>query len=88
MKKILFIAPPYHCWGVQVIGTWPPLQIAYLAGEALKAGCEARIFDAMNKYLTFDDVKAEIARYQPDFVLSIGPVRLTEPGGNTRWAKW
>lgn len=71
MKKILFVAPPYHCWGVQVIGTWPPLQIAYLAGEALKAGCEARIFDAMNKYLTFDDVKAEIARYQPDFVLSM-----------------
>ena len=71
MKKILFIAPPYHCWGVQVIGTWPPLQIAYLAGEAIKAGWEARIFDAMNKYVTFDDVRAEIARYQPDFVLTM-----------------
>ena len=71
MKKILFIAPPYHCWGVQVIGTWPPLQIAYLAGVAEEAGYEARIFDAMNKYLTFDDVRAEIERYQPDFVLSL-----------------
>ncbi len=71
MKKILFVAPPYHCWGVQVIGTWPPLQIAYLAGEAEKAGCEARIFDAMNKYLTFDDVRAEIERYRPDFVMSL-----------------
>ncbi len=43
MNKILFIAPPYHCWGVQVIGTWPPLQLAYLAGVAVKAGDEARI---------------------------------------------
>ena len=71
MKKVLFIAPPYHCWGVQVIGTWPPLQIAYLAGEAIKAGCEARIFDAMNKYKTFDDVRAEIAAYQPDVVVTL-----------------
>ncbi len=70
-KKILFIAPPYHCWGVQVIGTWPPLQIAYMAGAALKAGCEARIFDAMNKNLTFDDVRAEIENYRPDFVVSM-----------------
>jgi anaerobic magnesium-protoporphyrin IX monomethyl ester cyclase len=71
MQKILFIAPPYHCWGVQVIGTWPPLQIAYLAGVALEVGLEARIFDAMNKDLTFDDVRAEIERYQPDYVLSL-----------------
>ena len=71
MQKILFIAPPYHCWGVQVIGTWPPLQIAYLAGVALEAGLEARIFDAMNKDMTFDDVRAEIERYQPDYVLSL-----------------
>ncbi len=71
MKKILFVAPPYHCWGVQVIGTWPPLQLAYLAGVAEEAGYEASIFDAMNKYLTFDDVRAEIERYQPDFVLSL-----------------
>lgn len=71
MAKILFIAPPYHCWGVQVIGTWPPLQIAYLAGVALEAGCEAKIFDAMNKNLTFDDVRAEIERYRPDYVLSL-----------------
>ena len=22
MSRILFIGPPYNCWGVQVIGTW------------------------------------------------------------------
>lgn len=71
MPKILFIAPPYHCWGVQVIGTWPPLQIAYLAGAAIEAGVDAKIFDAMNKGKTFDDVRAEIERYQPDYVLSL-----------------
>ncbi|MEH6824898.1 MAG: radical SAM protein [Motiliproteus sp.] len=70
-KKVLFIAPPYHCWGVQVIGTWPPLQLAYLARVAEKAGYEAKIFDAMNKYKTFADVRAEIEAYQPDFVVSL-----------------
>ena len=49
MKKVLFVSPPYHCWGVQVIGTWPPLQIAYLAAEAERAGCQARIFAAMHQ---------------------------------------
>lgn len=71
MSKILFIAPPYYCWGVQIIGTWPPLQIAYLAGAALEAGHEAKICDAMNKGYTFDDVRAEIERYQPDYVMSL-----------------
>ena len=50
-RKVLFVVPPYDCWGVQVIGTWPPLQLAYLAAVAEEAGCEARIFDAMNQDL-------------------------------------
>jgi len=71
MSKVLFIAPPYKCWGVQVIGTWPPLQIAYLAGAALDAGHDARICDAMNNGYTFDDVRAEIEGYAPDFVVTL-----------------
>lgn len=71
MQKALFIAPPYHCWGVQVIGTWPPLQLAYLAGEARRAGLEARLYDAMNKDQTFDDVRAYIEEYRPDYVLTL-----------------
>jgi anaerobic magnesium-protoporphyrin IX monomethyl ester cyclase len=62
MAKVLFIAPPYRCWGVQVIGTWPPLQLAYVAGAALDAGHEARLCDAMNNGFTFDDVRAETGR--------------------------
>jgi anaerobic magnesium-protoporphyrin IX monomethyl ester cyclase len=71
MSKVLFIAPPYRCWGVQVIGTWPPLQLAYVAGAALGAGHEARLCDAMNNGFTFDDVRAEIEAYAPDFVVSL-----------------
>lgn len=77
MSRILFVVPPYHCWGVQVIGNWPPLQLAYLAGAAEAAGHEARIFDAMNRNLTFDDVRAELARYRPDVVLTLDYLPVT-----------
>ncbi|HEY3448490.1 MAG TPA: radical SAM protein [Myxococcales bacterium] len=71
MGKILLVSPPYACWGVQIIGTWPPLQLAYLAGVAVEAGHEARIFDAMNRKASFDDVRAEVERFRPDFVVSL-----------------
>ncbi|PKQ19520.1 MAG: B12-binding domain-containing radical SAM protein [Actinobacteria bacterium HGW-Actinobacteria-6] len=71
MATILFIVPPYHCWGVQTIGTWPPVQLAYLAGAAAEAGHEAVICDAMNKDFSFDDVRAEIERVAPDYVMTM-----------------
>jgi anaerobic magnesium-protoporphyrin IX monomethyl ester cyclase len=77
MSRILFVAPPYTCWGVQVIGNWPPLQLAYLAGAALKAGHDAAIFDAMNKKRSFEDVRAEIERYRPDFVMTLDYLPVT-----------
>jgi anaerobic magnesium-protoporphyrin IX monomethyl ester cyclase len=78
MSRILFIGPPYNCWGVQVIGTWPPLQAAYLAGAAEKAGHEARIFDAMNKQgATFEDVRAEVERLRPDVVVALDYLPVT-----------
>ncbi len=77
MSRILFVTPPYTCWGVQVIGTWPPLQLAYLAGAALKAGHEARIYDAMNKKHSFEEIRAEIERYRPDFVMSLDYLPVT-----------
>ena len=76
--RILFVGPPYNCWGVQVIGTWPPLQAAYLAGAVEKAGHEARIYDAMNKVgATFDDVRAEIERLRPDVVVTLDYLPVT-----------
>lgn len=77
MSRILFVTPPYACWGVQVIGNWPPLQLAYLAGAAIKAGHEARIFDAMNKDRSFEDIRAEVERFRPDFVMSLDYLPVT-----------
>jgi anaerobic magnesium-protoporphyrin IX monomethyl ester cyclase len=77
MSRILFVVPPYKCWGVQTIGNWPPLQLAYLAGAALKAGHEASIFDAMNKKVTFDAVRARIEEYRPDFVMTLDYLPVT-----------
>lgn len=77
MSKILFVTPPYECWGVQTIGTWPPLHLAYLAGAARDAGHEAEIYDAMNKKHSFEDVRAEIERYRPDFVMTLDYLPVT-----------
>jgi anaerobic magnesium-protoporphyrin IX monomethyl ester cyclase len=77
MSKILFVTAPYHCWGVQVVGTWPPLHLAYLAGAALDSGHEARIFDAMNKKLSFPEIREEIARFRPDCVMTIDYLPVT-----------
>lgn len=77
MSRILFLVPPYACWGVQVIGTWPPLHIAYLAQAALDAGHEARIYDAMNKDASFEDIRRVVTEYQPDFVMTLDYLPVT-----------
>jgi anaerobic magnesium-protoporphyrin IX monomethyl ester cyclase len=77
MSKILFVTAPYHCWGVQVVGTWPPLHLAYLAGAASETGHEARIFDAMNKRLSFDEIRQEIESFQPDVVMTLDYLPVT-----------
>ena len=77
MSRILFVTPPYNVWGVQTIGNWPPLQIAYLAGAARKAGHEARIFDAMNKKRGYDEIRAAIEEFKPDFVMSLDYIPVT-----------
>jgi anaerobic magnesium-protoporphyrin IX monomethyl ester cyclase len=77
MSKILFVTAPYHCWGVQVVGTWPPLHLAYLAGAAIEAGIEASIYDAMNKGHSFEHIRQEIKRFQPDYVMSLDYLPVT-----------
>ena len=77
MSKILFVTAPYHCWGVQVVGTWPPLHLAYLAGAACETGHEAKIFDAMNKKLSFVEIRQEIESYQPDIVMTLDYLPVT-----------
>ncbi|HEY5975141.1 MAG TPA: radical SAM protein, partial [Geobacteraceae bacterium] len=62
---------------VQVVGTWPPLHLAYLAGAALEDGHEASIFDAMNKRVGFDDIRREIEHYRPDCVMTLDYLPVT-----------
>jgi anaerobic magnesium-protoporphyrin IX monomethyl ester cyclase len=78
MARILFVVPPYSYWGVECIGRWPPLQIAYLAGAAEAAGHEARIFDAMcTEGGTFEDIGREVARWRPDVVMAFDYLPVT-----------
>ncbi|HEX9052845.1 MAG TPA: radical SAM protein [Anaeromyxobacter sp.] len=77
MSRVLFLVPPYDCWGVQVIGTWPPLQIAYLAAGVEARGHHARIYDAMSKHATFEDVRAEVERLRPDVVVTFDYLPVT-----------
>ncbi|WP_243293225.1 B12-binding domain-containing radical SAM protein [Geothrix mesophila] len=78
MSKVLFVVPPYSSWGVEVIGTWPPLQIAYLAGAVEGAGHEARIYDAMNRDgASFETIRAEVEQYRPDVVVAYDYLPVT-----------
>jgi anaerobic magnesium-protoporphyrin IX monomethyl ester cyclase len=78
MSRILFVVPPYSSWGVELIGTWPPLQIAYMAGAAEAAGWEARIVDAMCKVGgSFDDIQAAIEQFRPDAVMAYDHLPVT-----------
>lgn len=77
LPKILLVTAPYHCWGVQVVGSWPPLHLVYLAGAARGAGVAPKIYDAMNKSHSFADIRAEIERFKPDYVLTYDYLPVT-----------
>ncbi|GLH67819.1 B12-binding domain-containing radical SAM protein [Geothrix edaphica] len=78
MSKVLFVVPPYSSWGVEAIGTWPPLQVAYLAGAVEEAGHEACIFDAMNRDgADFESIRAEVARVRPQVVVAFDYLPVT-----------
>jgi anaerobic magnesium-protoporphyrin IX monomethyl ester cyclase len=78
MSRVLFVVPPYSSWGVEAIGTWPPLQIAYLAGAVEKAGHEASIHDAMNtEGGSFGTIRAEIEARRPDIVVAYDYLPVT-----------
>lgn len=72
MKKILLITPPYHCGVLESAGSWMPLGMVYVAGTLQKAGYEVKIYDAMTKFHTFDDIKKYIKEYMPDAVGTAG----------------
>ena len=67
-NKVMLITPPYHCGVVESAGRWPNLGFIYIAGELEKAGYRVEIYDAMSRFLTFDDIREHIRNEQPDVV--------------------
>ncbi len=67
--RILLIHPNYHSGGAEIAGNWPPAWVAYIAGPLKAAGyTDIRFIDAMTNHLTDDELRAELAREQPDIV--------------------
>jgi hypothetical protein len=44
--RVLLVTSPYHSGVVESAGTWMPLAMVYVAGEARVAGAEVEIYDA------------------------------------------
>ena len=68
LNKVLLITPPYHCGVLESAGTWMPLGMVYVAGSLQNSGYDVRIYDAMSKFHTFDNIRDYIKNYCPDAV--------------------
>ena len=66
--RALLVTPPYHAGVVEVAGRWVPLYFVYLAGALREAGHDPLIYDAMTKFVGFEDIEAEIRRTKPRIV--------------------
>ncbi|MCK4910266.1 MAG: cobalamin-dependent protein, partial [Thermodesulfovibrionales bacterium] len=76
--KVLFISPPYHAGVVEVAGRWVPLYFVYLAGALRAAGHEPVIYDAMTKFVEYDEIEASIRKQKPDMVCTTA-ITCTSP---------
>lgn len=68
MRKIFFITPPYHCGVVEVAGRWIPLNFAYLASSAIKAGFVPILYDAMSKNKSLKNIEDLIFSIDFDYL--------------------
>ncbi|KKL63456.1 hypothetical protein LCGC14_2174890, partial [marine sediment metagenome] len=66
--KVLLITPPFHAGVVEVAGRWVPLYFVYLAGALRAAGHEPVIYDAMTKFVEYEDIEKKIKEVKPDAV--------------------
>jgi len=76
--RVLLVTSPYHSGVVEAAGTWMPLAMVYVGGEARAAGAEVEIYDAMSLYVTHDDIARKIAEFKPDIV-GTSAITATEP---------
>ncbi len=68
--RVALVTPHYHSGVVESAGKWPNAAFAYLGGELRVAGFEPVIYDAMTMDHEIDDIAAELARIDPDVVLT------------------
>jgi anaerobic magnesium-protoporphyrin IX monomethyl ester cyclase len=61
-RRIIFVTPPYHCGVVEVAGSWPPLGFVYLGAQAIKAGWEAEVYDAMTLRHDHDEIARKLKK--------------------------
>ena len=76
--RVLLVTSPYHSGVVESAGTWMPLAMVYVAGEARVAGAEVEIYDAMSLFTTHEDIARKIAEFKPDIVGTTA-ITATEP---------
>jgi anaerobic magnesium-protoporphyrin IX monomethyl ester cyclase len=76
--KVLLVTPPYHAGVVEVAGRWVPLYMVYLAGALRAAGHEPIIYDAMTKFVEYEDIEAKIKEVKPD-ALCTSAITCTSP---------
>jgi len=76
--RVLLVTSPYHAGVVEAAGTWMPLAMVYVAGEARAAGAEVEIYDAMSMFVSHDDIARKIAEFKPDIVGTTA-ITATEP---------
>lgn len=76
--KIILINPPrlngnpmvreMRCAGLSTVSVYPPIELAYLAGQ-LRKKAEIKIIDANGENLSFEDIRKEIKSINPDVVV-------------------
>jgi anaerobic magnesium-protoporphyrin IX monomethyl ester cyclase len=66
--RVLFITPPFHAGVVEVAGRWVPLHFVCLAGALRAAGHEAYIYDAMTKFVGYEEIERKVLELTPDVV--------------------
>lgn len=77
-KKIILVTPPYHCGVVEVAGSWPPLGFLYLGHQAIRAGWDTEVYDAMTLRHDFDAIKKHLENIEFD-VLATSAITPTFP---------
>jgi anaerobic magnesium-protoporphyrin IX monomethyl ester cyclase len=76
--RVLLVTSPYHSGVVESAGTWMPLAMVYVAGEARLAGAEVEIYDAMSLFTTHEEIARKIEEFKPDIVGTTA-ITATEP---------